>query len=92
MSDLRTAKKDRYRKNLHWIRQRWKDAKSFVSAGDGEEVRDVRLFQAVAGSADTSIEYVKRVYHGKDTSRPILKYLSAGVKQLRDKMGVPEWL
>jgi len=94
MSDLRAAKKDRYRKNLHWIRQRWKDAKMWYSAGRprGDRLRDKRLFEAVARSADKSAAYVKRVYHRKDTSRPILRYLHAAVMGLREKVDVPEWL
>jgi len=91
MSDLREAKQKRYLKNLRWIRQRWKDAKMYASAG-GEQVHDGRLFRAVARSAGTSTAYVKQVYHRRDTSRLLLPYLYAAVMGLRAKMGVLEWL
>jgi hypothetical protein len=92
MPSLQKAKNERYRKNLQWVKRRWKDAKMWYSAGSKERLRDNRLFQSVAESADTSVAYVKQVYHHKDTSERLLRYLCGAVKGLRKQMGVPEWL
>lgn len=58
MKTLQQAKSDRYRKNRLWIRQRWKDAKSYQA-----EMKELMLGFAVTNDGRTFYERVQEEGH-----------------------------